>query len=112
MKKRLNKLGDDIVTNANNEHILTNRDTDKVSTFFLDATISPGMRVTVTKLANFSLTVQASAGETIIDSTPGGYLRHTAPEQIMASVTLLKTDNTKWTVERGFRTWKTDGEGV
>ncbi|MBI9092076.1 MAG: hypothetical protein JEZ12_22920 [Desulfobacterium sp.] len=106
------KLGDYIVTNANNEQILTNRDTDRASTFLLDATISPGMRFTVVKLAEFDLTIQAPDGETIIDSTLGGCLRHTVANQLKSTVTLIKVDEKMWTVERGGGTWETDNQGA
>ncbi|MBI9092718.1 MAG: phage tail protein [Desulfobacterium sp.] len=106
------KMGDYTVTNANNEHILTNRDSVAASIFTLDPLISPGMRFTVVKSADFILKIQAPSGETIIDSTPGGYLVHFAADQVGASVTLVKIDNNKWTVERGFGTWETDQAGV
>ncbi len=103
------KMGDYTVTNANNEHILTNRDSVAVAVFALDSMVSPGMRFTAVKYADFDLKIQAPAGETIIDSTSGGYLIHKAPDQVGASVTLIKIDDKKWTVERGFGTWETDG---
>ncbi len=102
------KAADYTITNGNNGHVLTNRDCTTAMIFTLDSMISVGMRVTVAKLAAYDVTVQAPAGESIIDSIAGGYIQNIDDSQVGATLSLIKVSDTLWTVERGFGTWSTN----
>ena len=104
------KNGNYTISNQNNNMVLTNRDCTAAIVFSLGSTISVGMRVTVAKLAAYDVTVQAPAGESIIDSIAGGYIQNTEDSQIGATLSLIKVSDTLWTVERGFGSWTTNDE--
>ena len=101
------KVADFTCLNSNNGNVMTNLGASGAVVFTLDASISIGTKMTFVKEANFDLTIQAEAGETIVDSSDGGTIANTTADQIGATITLQKTTTDHWTIITGFGLWET-----
>lgn len=101
------KVADYTCLNSNNGNVLTNLGAVVAIAFTLDGSISIGTKLTFVKEANFDLTLQAVAGETIVDSSDGGTMANTTDGQIGATLTIEKVTADHWTVIAGFGVWET-----
>lgn len=101
------KTADFTCRNDNNNHVLTNLGATGEVVFTLSGDISIGTKITFVKEADFDLTLQAAAGETIVDSSAAGTMANTAAAQIGATLTVQKTTEDHWTILTGFGLWET-----